>query len=237
MWRLAPSYSAENSIPGRTPARRRPRSPSLPRGLERVVIGEGEAREVLRPREVHHLRGAEGPVGAVRVTVEVVSGHRRERVRPSARSSIEAAGRVRGPARPAPGRSPRRCDIRRAPSRSRTRLAGSPERSRRRPHRRGEAPHHRPADEDRGRAEGDRLEDKSSPRTPPSTRTGCARRPRRPPRGARPEAPGRIKLPTAMVRHHDRADLCSTARVASSAVRIPFTRIGRPGACSRTNRR
>ena len=188
MWRLAPSYSPrldprDELEPGVARGRLRVREAS-----ERVVIGEGEALEVLRPREVHHLRGTEGPVGAVRVAVEVVSGHRRERVRPSARSSIDAflgAARSRGqrdqlPAISATVRHPASAiafsnSARRISSTLATPASPSA----------GEAPHDRRPTRTAA-APGDRLEDVRPPAHTAVPRRGCARRPHRPPRGARP---------------------------------------------------
>ena len=88
--------------------------------VERVVIGERDAREVALRGEHHHLGRTKRSVGAVRVRVKVVSAHRGKGVRPSAspstpaadapRLDCERARRSRGPvprvrAAAAPGRA------------------------------------------------------------------------------------------------------------------------------------
>ena len=184
-------------------ARRRRR---LVEPVERVVIGQGDAREVLRAREQHHLRRGERPVGAVRMAVEVVSGHRRKAVRqrpgPSTSAGRSGARTTRS------RRSPRPCGSRRAPSRSRPRRGGSPSTPRRRPRPRRRDPT-RPAGR-RGppaAPKRDRLHHVGpSPhaavhqdRDPPADRLDHLGQ-----RVQRRRA--RIELPSTVVRHHDRLD-------------------------------
>ena len=223
---LVPSYSAENSTPGTssTPTSRAASAASSdPRG--RVVVGERDHVQTELGRSAHHLGRREGAVGLVGVGVEIDAGHAaRHRVTapaPASRARDERRGDLGHRA------DPRQCHgvvelVAQDPQHLRDAFLAAC----------SQAPHRRTPDE-HGRSTEREAFNVGPPPDPPSIASAPVRRPPRRPRAEPSRPPRHRRAAVRRVRDHDAVHAVIEAIAASSAVMMPFTQQGQPGARSR----